>query len=303
VATHPDPWRAIDRQPDPARYVRMMESRGQTPTQARLRRRFLRFCGIAPGWRVVEVGAGSGVVARDLARMVGPRGHVVGVDRSRVLLAAARRRAREEGLGARLEFRRGDATALPLGSGRFDCALAVTVLLHVARPLAMLHELVRVTRPGGVVALQDQDFGTQVLDHPDRELTRLIFERVAARMYPEPFSGRTLVRRLVELGLERVRLLADVYQVRSLDPFTHSLLGRRADAAVRFGLIGAARASRWIAEIERADAAGHFVFTFNYYGAAGVKPRAVSTSPARVAGVRQAGARARGRRGGLSGAR
>jgi len=272
MAPHPDPWRAIDRQPDPARYVRMMESRGSTPTQARVRRRFLRFCRIAAGWRVLEVGVGSGVVARDLAALVGPRGHVTGVDKSRVLMAAARRGAREAGLAGRMDFRLGDAAALPFRSGRFDAALAVTVLLHVARPQAMLRELVRVTRPGGVVGLQDQDFGTQVLDHPDRALTRLIFEGVADRMYPEPYSGRTLVRRLVELGLERVRLLADVYQVRSLDPFTHSLLKRRAEIAMRFGLIGARRAAVWLDAIERADAAGHFVFTFNYYGATGSKP-------------------------------
>ena len=252
----------------------MMESRGRTPTQARLRRRFLRFCRIAPGWRVVEVGSGSGVVARDVAALVGPRGHVTGIDRSRVVLGAARRRAREERLDGRLNFRLGDAAALPLRTGRFDCTLAVTVLLHVARPQAMLRELLRVTRPGGVVALQDQDFGTQVLDHPDRELTRRIFEGVTARLYAEPFSGRTLVRRLVELGLERVRLLADVYQVRRLDPFTHDLLERRATAAVEFGLVGARDAARWLAEIERAGAAGHFVFTLNYYGAAGTKPGA-----------------------------
>ena len=271
---HPDPWRAIDRQPRPERYVRMMEARGCTPTQARLRRRFLRFCRIAPGWHVVEVGSGTGVVARDLAALVGPRGRVTGIDRSRVLLAAARRRAREERLDGRLHFRLGDAAALPLRSGRFDCALAVTVLLHVPRPEAMLRELVRVTRPGGVVGLQDQDFGTQVLDHPDRALTRRIFEGVTARLYPEPFSGRTLVRRLVGLGLERVRLLADVYQARRLDPFTHGLLERRAANAVEFGLVSARGAARWLADIERADAAGHFVFTFNYYGAVGVKPRA-----------------------------
>ena len=71
-----------------------------------------------------------------------------------------------------------------------------------------------------------------------------------------------------------VRLLADVFQVRRLDPFTHSLLERRATAAVEFGLVGARRAAGWLAAIERADAAGHFVFTFNYYGAAGLKPRA-----------------------------
>ena len=68
----------------------MMETRGRSPSQVRLRRRFLRFCRIAAGWRVVEVGSGSGVVARDVAALVGPRGHVTGVDRSRVLLAAAR---------------------------------------------------------------------------------------------------------------------------------------------------------------------------------------------------------------------
>ena len=120
MAPHPDPWRAVDRQPDPARYVRMMESRGRTPTQVRLRRRFLRVGRIAPGWNVVEVGSGSGVVARDVAAMVGPRGHVTGVDRSRVLMAAARRRAREEGLGRRLDFRRGDAAALPFRTRRYD---------------------------------------------------------------------------------------------------------------------------------------------------------------------------------------
>jgi ubiquinone/menaquinone biosynthesis C-methylase UbiE len=249
-----------------------MESRGRTSSQARLRRRFLRFCRIEPGWRVVEIGSGSGVVARDVAALVGPRGHVTGIDRSRVLLAAARRLAREAGLDRRLEFRPGDAAALPLRTGRFDCALAVTVLLHVARPRAMLREMVRVTRPGGVVGLQDQDFGTQVLDHPDRALTRRIFEGVTARLYAEPFSGRTLVRRLVELGLERVRLLADVYQARRLDVFSHDLLERRAANAVQFGLVSARRAAHWVAELERMDAAGHFVFTFNYSGAAGTKP-------------------------------
>jgi ubiquinone/menaquinone biosynthesis C-methylase UbiE len=273
VPRHPDPWRAIDGQPKPERYVRVMESRGRAPAQARLRRRFLRFCRIAPGWRVVEVGSGTGVVARDVAALVGPRGRVIGVDRSRVLLAAARRRAREEGLERRLAFRLGDAAALPLPSGRFDCALAVTVLLHVARPRAMLRELARVTRPGGVVALQDQDFGTQVLDHPDRALTRRILEGVTGRLYREPYSGRTLVRRLTELGLERVRLLADVFQAQRLDAFSHNLLERRAADAVRFGLVSPRGAARWLAEVERADAAGHFVFTFNYYGAVGTKPR------------------------------
>jgi SAM-dependent methyltransferase len=267
-----DPFRAVDRQPEPDQYVRLLESRGRVPSHARLTRRFLRFAGIRPGWDVLEVGAGTGVLCRHVAGLVGRRGRVTGVDPSRTLVAAARRLAREAGLDGRTDFRVGDGTRLRLPADRFDCALAVTVVLHVARPDALLAELVRVTHPGGVVAVQDQDFGTQVLAHPDRALTRRIFEGVAARMYPEPFSGRFLVGRLARLGLERVRLQTDVYQDIRLEPFTRLLLQRRADSAVRFGLVSARAAARWLAELERIAAAGEFVFTFNFYGVTGVKP-------------------------------
>ena len=43
-------------------------------------------------------------------------------------------------------------------------------MLHVAEPLAVVREMARVTRPGGRVALQDQDFGTVAAAHPDRAL-------------------------------------------------------------------------------------------------------------------------------------
>ena len=73
-----DPYRAIDSQPDPEMFTGILESRGKAPSQIRLRRGFLRFAGIRPGWDVLEVGCGTGVLCRDLARMVGPRGHVTG---------------------------------------------------------------------------------------------------------------------------------------------------------------------------------------------------------------------------------
>jgi hypothetical protein len=47
---------------------------------------------------------------------------------------------------------------------------------------------------------------------------------------------------------------------------------------MQFGLIGPRRAAGWLAAIERADAAGHFVLTFNYYGATGIRPGGVALS-------------------------
>lgn len=267
-----DPYRAIDAQPDPAEFVERLEERGETPSHARLRRRFLRFAGVGGGASVLEVGSGSGAVARDLARMVGPRGRVVGVDPSRTCVAAARRLAHVHGLGGRVAFRVADGRGLPFRTGRFDVTLAVTVLLHVEEPAAVLREMVRVTRPGGIVGAQDQDFGTLALEHPDRELTARILDGVVERLYPEPLSGRRLPGLLRAAGLGRVRLLADVFQDTAFTPYTQRFLEHRAENAVKLGVVDAAEGQRWLDAITDVARAGRFVLTLNFYGATGVRP-------------------------------
>ena len=279
MPAHADPFRAIDRQPDPGHFVAFLETRGRTPDQVRLRKGFLRFCRIRPGWRVLEVGTGTGVLARDVAAMVGRRGRVVGVDPSRILIAAARCLAREHGLDGRIDFRAGDGARLRFPADQFDCAVAVTVLLHVPDPDAIVSELVRVTRPGGVVGLQDQDLGALVVDHPDRALTRRILEGVAARTVVNPWSGRTLVGRLIAAGLTRVRLRTDVFQDTTFTPFARAMLERRAGNAVRFALASQRAARGWLDVLERRAAEGRFVMTLNFYGATGIKPASRGGAP------------------------
>ena len=269
----PDPWRALDAQPNVATLIAGLEARGGTPTQIRLRRRFLRFVRIRPGARVLEVGCGSGVVLRDLAAMVGRRGHVVGVDTSRTVLAAARRLCRSAAGQAAITLRHGDGTRLPFAADRFDATLAITVVLHVARPSTMVHEMARVTRAGGRVGLQDQDFGMVAVTHPDPELTDRILDGVPRRIYEEPYSGRRLPGLLREAGLTDVRLLTDVFQDTTLEPWTKTFLERRAEYAVRFDLVDGLTAQKWLDGFTALVAAGAFVFTMNYYGAVGVKPR------------------------------
>src|SRR3990172_9383225 len=124
MTLHPDPYRAPDRQLDPLKMVEGLEDRGRTPTQIRLRRRFLAFAGIRPGWKVLEVGSGSGVVCRDMAALVGESGRLIAVDPSRIFVREARRLARKSGLGSRVRFQVGDGRRLRFSDDTFDAALA-----------------------------------------------------------------------------------------------------------------------------------------------------------------------------------
>jgi ubiquinone/menaquinone biosynthesis C-methylase UbiE len=273
ASLHPDPWRDADAQPDVSQMAASLETRGRTATQRRLRRRFLRFARVRPGDAVLEVGCGTGVVLRDLAPLVGRRGEVVGVDPSRFLVQTARKLCRETA-GGRIAVRAGNGARLPFAAHRFDVALAITVILHVAEPAQVVREMMRVTRRGGSVGLQDQDFGVVAVTHPDRDLTDRIMRGVAAHVYAEPHSGRRLPGLLRAVGLERVRLLTDVYQDTTLEPFTKNFLERRAANAVRFGIVDEGVAQRWLDGFTGLVAAGGFVLTMNYYGAVGLKPGA-----------------------------
>jgi hypothetical protein len=133
--------------------------------------------------------------------------------------------------------------------------------------------MARVTRPGGRVGLQDQDFGVMAVTHPDPALTDHILDGVPRRLYEEPYSGRRLPGLLRDAGLADVRLLTDVFQDTTLEPWTKTFLERRAENAVRFGLVDAPAAQKWLDGFTALVAGGAFVFTMNYYGAVGVKPR------------------------------
>ena len=85
--------------------------------------------GVGPGMRGVDVGCGGGDVTIDLARLVGPAGHVVGIDLDGVKIDIARREAAEAGI-ANVEFRACHLDELD-GGGTFDFAFGRFVLSHL----------------------------------------------------------------------------------------------------------------------------------------------------------------------------
>ncbi|MEZ4386593.1 MAG: metalloregulator ArsR/SmtB family transcription factor [Candidatus Krumholzibacteriia bacterium] len=104
---------------------------------------------VPTGRRVVDVGTGSGALLPLLA-MSGAE--VVAVDHSAALLARARRRIRDAGLGG-ITFQQADVRTLPFADATFDAAYTSMVLHHLPEPAAAVVELARVVRPGGRVVI------------------------------------------------------------------------------------------------------------------------------------------------------
>jgi ubiquinone/menaquinone biosynthesis C-methylase UbiE len=102
---------------------------------------------VGPGQHVLDVGCGTGVVARTAADLVRPDGGVVGVDRNDAMLGVARR------VRPDLDWRRGDAADLPLDDDSFDVTLSQMALMFVPDRTRALSEMARVTRPGGAVGV------------------------------------------------------------------------------------------------------------------------------------------------------
>jgi 2-polyprenyl-3-methyl-5-hydroxy-6-metoxy-1,4-benzoquinol methylase len=108
----------------------------------------LELLGDVHGRRVLDVGCGDGVLAVTLAQ----RGaQVTGVDRSPVMIEAARRRAQDAGVC--IDFCVARAEALPFGQNRFDLIVAVTILCFVAEPQDVFAEVRRVLRHGGCLVI------------------------------------------------------------------------------------------------------------------------------------------------------
>jgi SAM-dependent methyltransferase len=116
---------------------------------------------------VLDMGCGTGFVARQLGQRKHFHGRVLGVDLSPHLVEAATRLSREEGLSEKVRFSVGDTRSIDLPDASFDAVLPHTLVSHVYDAAAVIREAARVVRPGGVVVVFDGDYGSLTVGTDD----------------------------------------------------------------------------------------------------------------------------------------
>ena len=172
---------------------------------------------VTAGQTVLDVGCGTGIVARTAADLVGPAGSVTGLDLNEAMLTVARR------VRPDLDWRQGDACALPFDEQTFDVVLSQMALMFVPDRPAALREMGRVAKQGGTV-------GLLVPSELERQVAFAPFLDIAARHAgPEALSlmssyfvcgsldGLTALVEAAGLTVTTSRIEAGTYTAPSID--------------------------------------------------------------------------------------
>lgn len=114
---------------------------------------------INPRLRLLDVGCGSGTISVTLAKVI-PEGDVTGVDLKPEILPRAQAVADIAGV-KNIKFIEGDAYKLPFEDSSFDITHCHQMLTHLKEPWNALREMLRVTKPGGIVAAREGDLETE----------------------------------------------------------------------------------------------------------------------------------------------
>ncbi len=146
---------------------------------------------LQPGQRVLDVACGTGVLARAAAERVRPTGSVVGLDINPGMLAVAGKKA------PAIEWKQGQAEALPFEDGSFDAVISQFGLMFFQDRSAAIREMGRVLRPGGqlAVAVWDTLENTPGYATMTALLNRLFGSQAAEALYAPYALGDTATLR------------------------------------------------------------------------------------------------------------
>jgi SAM-dependent methyltransferase len=178
--------------------ARRIEQAYTTPGIVRQRAVVLAALDLRAGESALDVGAGPGFLAQQMAVQVEPAGRVCGIDISDDMLAIAAQRVTEPG-SAPLELVNGGVETIPYGDATFDAVVATQVLEYVVDLPHALREMHRVLRPAGRVVIVDTDWDSLVWQAPDPAVMARVLAAWGEHL-ADPHLPRTLCRQLRRAG-------------------------------------------------------------------------------------------------------
>jgi SAM-dependent methyltransferase len=245
--------------------IARMERMYTSPAIAEQRARTRATLAVSAGEHGLEVGCGIGLLACEIATELSPTGHMIGIDSSPDMVAAAQERSERARLSDRLEFRVGDATRLNFSSAAFHFIVAVQVYLYVAEIERAIAEAARVLRPGGRFVIVDTDWDSCVWLTADRERHRRVLE-ARMRELGQPHLPPILPTLLRDAGFTLGKV--EVHPILNLryehESFSGGLMDATPQIVTKFG-IDPVEAEAWVRDLKSRTAEGDYFFSLNRY--------------------------------------
>ncbi len=110
-------------------------------------------CMIKKG-KLLEIGPGPGYISIEIARLL-PEVEIIGLDLSDTMIEIAEQNAKEHGVSERIEFRKGDASKMPLEDCLFDFVVSNGSLHHWKTPVQVFNEIYRILKSNGRAMISD----------------------------------------------------------------------------------------------------------------------------------------------------
>jgi ubiquinone/menaquinone biosynthesis C-methylase UbiE len=232
----------------------VLELRAADRQQRAMLEEYLRDLPLPPGARALEIGCGTGAVARVLAGRP-QAGEVTGIDPSPVFIERARRLAAGR---PKLSFLVGDGRDLPFGDGRFDLVVCHTVLSHVPGPERVLAEAARVVAGGGWLAAFDGDYATTTVATSTTDPLQACAQATMEAVVHDRFLVRRLPALVRQAGWTVARVRSHGYLETEDPAYMLTIVDRGADRLAAEGRLGKAAADALKEEARRRAAAGAF---------------------------------------------
>ena len=140
------------------------------------REQMIRDLYVKHGSRIVDAGCGPGLWTPLLARAIGPRGHILGVDVSAEALVTARLRSRGTWFEQQVSYKQSSMEHLPVADGSIDAIFSANVSQYLPAPVETFALLGRYLAPGGRLIVKDIDFGTLRFHSIDPSLQARVFQ-------------------------------------------------------------------------------------------------------------------------------
>jgi ubiquinone/menaquinone biosynthesis C-methylase UbiE len=249
------------------RLAETLEIRAAEPRQEAMLHEYLADITFAESARVLEVGAGTGAIARVLARWASVR-EVVGVDPTPGFVC----RANELASGIEnLTFRIADGRELPFENGVFDCVVFHTTLCHLPGPHLALAEANRVLRSGGWVAVFDGDYTTITVALADHDPLQNCVEALLTAGLENRWLVRQLPAMVRDAGFEVRDFRSHGYVQTSEASYMLTIVDRGADLLASASCITAELCAALKAEGRQRVADGRFFGQISYASLTAVK--------------------------------